>query len=192
MFAALPAAATSVPTVAVSTSAPARAAQPVLVTDHVSAMLSTLSAAPGESVDITLTMTVPPEGLPQSDDIRTAGVLSLKADSGLWDFTDGCVVLSGPAPTGCSTGYAAQVANWFGGGIKESGVLQLLFRSTVALDAEPGAYDLLLRGTPGTLPQERAAAQGVFTVLDADADQTKRQTAPRATGSPVSSDRSLR
>ncbi|MFD0571941.1 hypothetical protein ACFQ0T_25390 [Kitasatospora gansuensis] len=152
--------------------APARAALPFLVTEHVSATLSTLSAAPGESVDVILTMTVPPEGVPQTEDPRAGSVLSLKADTGLWDVTDGCMVLSGSTPTRCSTNYAAQIANWFGGGIRQPGVIRLLFRSTVALDAEPGTHSLTLRGTPGTLPLETAEADGLFTVLDPDSDQT--------------------
>jgi hypothetical protein len=155
--------------------APTRVAQPVLSTTHVSAALSTLSAAPGDTVDVTLTMTVPPEGVPQSADVMTNALLSLKTDAGLWNFTGDCEVLSGPAPTSCSTSYFAQLSNWFGGGITQAVTIQLLFHSTVAPNAPVGAHNLLLRGVPGTLPMEEAEADGVFTVVDPNAAATKRR-----------------
>ncbi|AUG75442.1 hypothetical protein CFP65_0479 [Kitasatospora sp. MMS16-BH015] len=149
-------------------------AEPVLVTEHVSATLSTLSAAPGDEVDVILTMTVPPEGVPPTADPMTVAVLSLKSDSGLWNVSDGCEVLAGSAPTACRIAYATQVANWYEGGIREAGVVQLLFRATVAPDADPGPHTLTLRGTPGTLPLEKAEAAGVFTVTGSGTGQAKR------------------
>ena len=164
-------AAAALPAPAVAADEPPPVAQPALQTEHVSATLSTMAARPGDPVDVILTMTVPPEGVPETADPRTTAVLSLRANTGLWDVVDGCMVLSGPAPTRCGTSYATHTANWFSGGIRQPGLIRLLFRSTVAPDAQPGTYNLTLRGTPGALPQERADAADAFTVLDPTIDE---------------------